>query len=106
MHDLFVLLTAKITWEVRRKPRPNVNNQPNNKPSQKQKQWTETQMTSALKKAKQRKSQHQQNINKVQCTLTTHLIDAAKLGYGKTRNVNKMAENVAGEKEILQKKNI
>ena len=56
-----------------------------------------------LKKAKQRKSQHQQNIKKV---LTTHLIDAAKLGYGKTRDVNKMAENVAGEKETLQKKNI
>jgi len=49
-------------------------------------------MTSALKEAKQRISQHQQNIKKVQCTLTTHLIDAAKLGYGKTRNVNRMAE--------------
>ena len=64
-------------------------------------------MTSALKKVKQKKSQHQQNIKKVQCTLTTHLIDAAKLGYGKTRNVNRMAENVAGEKGTLHKeKNI
>jgi len=31
-------------------------------------------------------------------SLITHLIDAAKLGYGKTRKtVNRMAENVARE---------
>jgi len=46
---------------ARRKPRPNANNKPNNKPSRKQKQWMETQMTSALKEAKQSKS----NINRI-----------------------------------------
>jgi len=37
-------------------------------------------------------------------SLTTHLIDPAKLGYGKTRKkVNRMAENVAREKGTLHK---
>jgi len=35
-------------------------------------------------------------------SLTTHLIDAAKLGYGKTRK--KVAENVAREKRLFVKK--
>jgi len=41
-------------------------------------------------------------------SLTTHLIDAANLGYGKTREkVNRMAENVAREKGIFHnEKNI
>jgi len=35
-------------------------------------------------------------------SLTTHLIDAAKLGYGKTsKKVNRMAENVVREKATL-----
>jgi len=40
-------------------------------------------------------------------SLTTHLIDAAKLGYGKTRKkVNRIAENDAREKGTLRKEKI
>jgi len=38
-------------------------------------------------------------------SLTTHLIDTAKLGYGKTRKmVNRMAENVARKRGLFVKK--
>jgi len=118
---------------ARKKPRPNANNKPNNKPSWKQEQWTETQMTSTMKEAKQSKKP---NINRIskrynvlrstlqdfisghvthgtnpwpwpyltaeeEKSLTTHFIDAAKLGFGKTRKkVNRMA---AREKGTLHK---
>jgi len=40
-------------------------------------------------------------------SLATHLIDAANLGYGKTRKkINRWAENVAREKETLRKEKI
>jgi len=141
IYDLFV---TKTTWEenkfrrARRKFRPNANNKPNNKPSQKRKQWTETQMTSVLKEAKQSKkpriskkymynvpqSTLQDHVSghvthgtkpgprpyltaEEEKSLTTHLIDAAKLGFGKTmKKVNRMAENVAREKGILHKEKI
>jgi len=118
---------------ARRKLRSNAKNKPNNKPSQKRKQWMETKMTSALKEAKQSKKLYINRISKKynvprstlqdrisscvthgtkprpltaeeEKSLTTHLIDAAKLGYGKTRKiVNRMAENVAREKGTLRK---
>jgi len=58
----YICYGKKKFRSARRKPRPNANNKPNNKLSQKQKQWTETQMTSALKEAKQSKKP---NINRI-----------------------------------------
>jgi len=99
------------------------------KPSRKWKQWMETQMTSEAKQSKKpninriskkynvHRSPLQDRISgcvthgtkpkpwpyltaEEEKSLTTHLIDVAKLGYGKTRKkVNRMAENVAREKE-------
>jgi len=117
---------------ARRKPRPNANN----KPILEMKTMDGDTDDISIEGGKaEQKTQHQQNIEKVQSTLqdhisghvthgikpgpwpyltakeekslTAHLIDAAKFECGKTRKkVNRMAENFAREKGTLRNKNI